>query len=334
MSKKIILLLFFVALVIGFTWYSYETLNEPQYSLSVPVEVYIKPGTSFSGTIASLTEKGLLKDPFVFKLYFLATDKHRYIKAGYYLFDEPLSIIEFGDKLIKGESLYSKITIPEGSNLFDIEGILRKQGLLEGTDYFQLIVSEELLKEARTIEPEIESLEGYLFPETYYFAKGETALSLLTMMIREFKKRYIPLLKKKAEEMNSTVKALVIMASLIEKETGYVEEKPLVASVFYNRLGRGMKLQCDPTVYYSFFMMGRYPEILTKEDLEIDSPYNTYYYSGFPPTPICNPGSTSIQAALNPANSDYLYFVSKRDGTHYFSRNLNEHLNAKAKYQR
>lgn len=329
----IIVLILIVASVIACS-FIYSILHRPQFTMIKPVEIFLKSGLSFQEITEILRNNKLLSNDTIFKMYMIATGKHRRIKAGYYLFDKSYNIIELSDKLMQGQTLYLKITIPEGSNLYDIEGILRRNGLLDKIDYAALLKSKQLLDELHVIDPKIQYLEGYLFPETYFLTKGETALILLRMMIKEFEKRYLSKLKIRAHEMDASINDIVIMASMIEKETGYIQEKPLIASVFYNRLRIHMRLQCDPTVLYSFYMNGKFPLVLIKDDLEIDSPYNTYVNAGLPPTPICNPGSDSLLAAMYPAESSYLYFVSKHNGTHYFSKNLDEHLKAVSTYNR
>lgn len=337
MNKKSILfllLIFSFSLFALFSFYVYKTLSQPQFSLNKKVEIYIKPGSSFNEIVSLLYQNRIIKNKILFKFYMIFQGKHKYIKAGYYLFDKPLNIFQLADKLTKGQILYYKITIPEGSNLFDIKEILKKNNLLAGKDFFSLIHSNEIMNEIKEINSDIKSPEGYLFPETYYLSKEEDVSLLIKRMIREFKKRYLEKLQSKSKISNFSVNELVTLASLIEKETGYSKEKPLIASVFYNRLRLNMKLQCDPTVYYAFYLLGKFPLLLTKEDLLIDSPYNTYRYYGLPPTPICNPGHDSIEAVLNPAESKYLYFVSKHDGTHYFSTNLKEHNAAVSLYNK
>jgi UPF0755 protein len=254
------------------------------------------------------------------------------IKAGYYRFDRSLNILEIADKLLKGEIVYYKITFPEGSNIFEIGKIIEDAKVIGYERFFQVINSVDVLMELKKIDNSLNSVEGYLFPETYYFAKGERLEELIKMMIKEFNRRNGELLRKRSVELGFNIHQIVTMASLIEKESANDEEKPLIASVFYNRLKRNMMLQCDPTVIYSHYLSGNVINILTKDDLRIQSPYNTYQNIGLPPGPICNPGEKSLNAAMYPAKTDYLYFVSMRNGSHYFSKSLQEHLKAKAIY--
>ncbi len=330
---KVFIPVLIIAIIMAYFFVNYS-LNKKQFNISEAVEIHIKHKASFSEIIELLRENKLLDNPIICRLYFILTGKHKLVKAGYYLFDKPLSIKELADKLVKGEVIYYRITFPEGSNIFDIERKIREENILYGEDYYKVINSKEILIELREIDENINNIEGYLFPETYYFPKGEKIEELIKMMIKEFKKRNLRALKESSKELDYTIHEIVTMASLIEKESANNSEKPLIASVFYNRLKRRMLLQCDPTVIYSYYLEGKIIGILKKEDLNINSPYNTYQNVGLPPGPICNPGEKSLNAAMHPADSDYFYFVSKGNGSHYFSKELNEHLRAKAKFLR
>ena len=177
-------------------------------------------------------------------------------------------------------------------------------------------------------------MEGYLFPETYHFPKGTPTEKLVEAMVTQFKKTFNENWQRRADELGMTVREVVILASLIEKETSIPEERTLVSAVFHNRLRIGMKLDCDPTIIYALKQQDRFGDRLRTKDLRFDSPYNTYLYPGLPPGPICNPGQGCLEAALYPAASKYLYFVSKNDGSHHFSLTLREHLRAVQKYQK
>jgi len=331
MRYKIILIILFLV-IITICLYFDHCLKRKQFNISQTIEIYIKPKSSFSEIIRQLESQNLLSDPLICKIYFVATGKHKMIKAGYYRFDRSLNILEIADKLLKGEIVYYKITFPEGSNIFEIGKIIEDAKVIGYERFFQVINSVDVLMELKKIDNSLNSVEGYLFPETYYFAKGERLEELIKMMIKEFNRRNGELLRKRSVELGFNIHQIVTMASLIEKESANDEEKPLIASVFYNRLKRNMMLQCDPTVIYSHYLSGNVINILTKDDLRIQSPYNTYQNIGLPPGPICNPGEKSLNAAMYPAKTDYLYFVSMRNGSHYFSKSLQEHLKAKAIY--
>ncbi|MCP2604312.1 endolytic transglycosylase MltG [Candidatus Aminicenantes bacterium AC-708-M15] len=186
----------------------------------------------------------------------------------------------------------------------------------------------------REFDKEAEDLEGYLYPETYHFPKGIDVNKIIETMVSQFKRIFKDEWRKRASELGMSIREIVILASLIEKETSVPEEKPLISAVFHNRLKKGMKLECDPTIIYALKKEGKYENKIRTRDKKFDSPYNTYVYYGLPPGPICNPGKESLKAALFPASVKYLYFVSKNDGTHYFSLSLKEHNRAVRKYQK
>jgi UPF0755 protein len=188
--------------------------------------------------------------------------------------------------------------------------------------------------EIALLDPKAADLEGYLFPETYHFPKGAAAAEILNGMVSQFKEAFGPDERRRAAEIGMTPREVVILASLIEKETSRIEEKPLVSAVFQNRLRIGMKLDCDPTIIYALKRAGPFEGPLRTKDLKFDSPYNTYLYRGLPPGPICNPGRVSIKAALFPASADFLYFVADRNGGHVFSRTIREHQAAVRDYRR
>lgn len=330
--KKWISFAIFIICLVGIYLFVNHSLNKKQFYLTESLEIYIEPKSSFSSIMVLLKENKLIKDSSVCKGYFIITGKHRRIKAGYYIFDKPLSIIELAEKLVKGEVVYYKITFPEGSNIYDVGNILEREKVLGAKDYYEAINTEEILMELKEIDSNIDNVEGYLFPETYHFAKGEKIIKLIKMMIDEFKRRNLKSLKMASKELGFSINEIVTMASLIEKESKDNNEKPLIASVFYNRLKKGMMLQCDPTVIYAHYLQGRVITILTADDMHIESAYNTYRNFGLPAGPICNPGKKSLYAAMHPAHTNYLYFVSKGNGSHYFSKELNEHLRAKVKY--
>ncbi|MCJ7579464.1 MAG: endolytic transglycosylase MltG, partial [Candidatus Aminicenantes bacterium] len=177
-------------------------------------------------------------------------------------------------------------------------------------------------------------LEGYLFPETYFFPKGVTSERIVSSMTDQFKDTFTEEWRRKAEELGFTIREIIILASLIEKETSLPEERPIISAVFHNRLKKQMKLDCDPTIIYALKLDGLFKDRLRTKDMKLDSPYNTYLYGGLPPGPIANPGKESIEAALYPSTNDYLFFVAKNDGSHFFSRSFLEHQNAVNKFQR
>jgi UPF0755 protein len=184
------------------------------------------------------------------------------------------------------------------------------------------------------VDPDAINLEGYLFPETYHFPKNTPVKKIVEAMVLQFRSVFNEEWRSRAEELGMTVRDVVILASLIEKETSKPEERELISAVFHNRLRIRMKLDCDPTIIYALKEKEGFNGSLRKKDLKLDSPYNTYLYRGLPPGPIANPGKGSLRAALFPADNNFIYFVSKNDGSHYFSSSFREHQNAVNRYQR
>jgi UPF0755 protein len=217
------------------------------------------------------------------------------------------------------------VTIPEGLTLKQIAGILKKEIQIDSTDFMRVAENRQF---AQSMGISASDLEGYLFPDTYKLSWGMSSEKIAQMMVEQFKKTFTDSLLKRAQEINFSLLEVVTLASLIEAEAKDGKEREIISAVYHNRLKRGMLLQCDPTVIYGLPDVDR---ALVLEDLEIDSPYNTYKYPGLPPGPIGNPGKASLLAALYPAPVDYLYFVAKGDGTHVFSTTLEEHNRARSK---
>jgi len=230
--------------------------------------------------------------------------------------------------LEQGKIFCHKITIPEGYTIYQIADLLAAKGLAKRENFINLATDPNLAKE---LGIQAKTLEGYLFPDTYYFNKGLSEKVIIKTMVNRFYSLMKPEWKEQSHKLGLTFHQVITLASLIEKETSNKEEKPIISAVYHNRLKAGIRLQCDPTVIYC---LKNFNGKLRKEDLLIDSPYNTYKRYGLPPGPIANPGLDSIQAALYPAKVGYQYFVSKNDGTHYFSYTLKEHNRAVLRYQK
>ncbi|MBI3781169.1 MAG: endolytic transglycosylase MltG, partial [candidate division NC10 bacterium] len=252
---------------------------------------------------------------------------YRRLLAGEYEFAPRLSLLEIVRRLEQGRGLVHQVTIPEGFAAQQIARLLAERGLVNWDRFMAL------LQDRQTVEQYGlggESLEGYLFPDTYRLIKGLSEEVIVHRMVRRFQEMLGPEEHTRAEKLGMSVHEIVTLASLIEREAQVPEERPLVSAVFYNRLRRGIPLQSDPTVLYG---LSRFSGRLTKANLQAPSPYNTYLKQGLPPGPIANPGRASIMAALHPASSRYLYFVSKNDGTHAFSTTLQEHGAMVRRYQ-
>jgi len=305
----------------------YQYAVRPVHTSQTSGVVWIKPGQSFPETVMQLQEAGFVQHPQLFRWIARYRGDDRHIRAGEYQLQASMAPREILDALVSGKTLLHKVVIPEGSTMRKIGEILENAGLVSQEDFVQT-ASEPGLAEALGLEGS--TLEGYLFPETYHFPKGVTAEEVIRKMVSDFHTVFTPAWAERAQVMDLTVYEVVILASMVEKETGNPGERSLIAGVFLNRLKRGMRLESDPTVIYG---MDDFDGNLTRKDLETPSLYNTYLIQGLPPGPIANPGRASMEAVLYPSEEPYLYFVSKNDGSHHFSRTFSEHNQMVRRYQ-
>ena len=291
------------------------------------ITVEIPKGTTFSRASGILEKVDLIKHKKLF--YFLAVleDAPENIRAGEYELRSSMTPKEILGKLLKGEIKGYHIPIPEGFTVRQIAARLSAWKLVNEDKFMTLATDRDFL---RSLNIPGKSAEGYLFPDTYIFDKSMREKEIIKCMARQFREEITPEMVKRAGDLGFTMEEIITLASIIEKEGGLKEEKPLVAAVFDNRLKKGMRLQSDPTVIYD---IENFDGNITKKDLRRKTPYNTYRIKGLPPGPICNPGIDAISAALFPAQVNYLYFVSKNDGSHHFSSNLVNHNKAVVKYQ-
>lgn len=287
-------------------------------------EIKIRRGESLTHITNKLYEKRIIKHPFWFKFLAKITGKERKIKAGYYIFEKPVSNWAVLKKLVEGSSIDIKVTIPEGSTICEIAEILKEKIDLDVDKFLSLTKDTLYIKKLRDNGFEINSntLEGYLFPDTYLIPYGEEASEIIFRMVSKFFEIFTDEFKNRAKEINMSINEVVILASLIEKEAVYEDEKPIISDVYHKRLKKNIPLQCDATIQY--ILPKRKPN-LTYSDLKKDSPYNTYLYKGLPPTAIGSPGKSSILAALYPQKTPYWYFVARGDGHHIFSETLKKH---------
>lgn len=284
--------------------------------------VEIAPGASTATMGRLLTEAGVVSNPQVFRIAVWMRGAGRRLQAGEYRFDRAMTPGEVVDKIARGEVFLTPVTFREGLTMRQMAAIFEEQGF-GGRDAF--LAAAKQPSAIRDVDPSAPDLEGYLFPDTYALPRRTTAEQLVARMSARFEKALTPQLRQQAAARGLSVRQLVTLASLVEKETAKADERPLVAAVYVNRLKIGMGLQCDPTVIYALERAGRYTGNLTRADLQFDSPYNTYRYSGLPPGPIAAPGQASLEAAANPADVPYIYFVSRNDGSHEFAATLDEH---------
>jgi peptidoglycan lytic transglycosylase G len=326
------LILFFSAILIAgvvFIILMYNYGNTPANSSQAEQVVDIKPGMTLKQVSSFLADKQLLDEPSAFVLYTYLQGKQNQIQAGEYRFSPSTPPWKILESLTNGTAILYTVTIPEGYRITEIAELLEKKGLSDKNEFIAETRNKELLENLKI--PSGGSLEGYLYPETYKFSKAVGAKKIVHTLVETFKERVQKNeLMQQANAGKLTFHEIVTLASLIEKETGLETERKLISSVFHNRLVKKMRLQTDPTVIYA---MANFDGNIRKKDLSIDSPYNTYKYSGLPPGPIASPGLDSIRAAMQPDHSDYLYFVSRKDGSHQFSTNYKDHTRAVQKYQ-
>jgi len=308
----------------------YFSLGQRYQGFSEPVILEFPKGTSTSGMAVELAKSSVIRGRWQFLLARALRPAAR-LQAGEYKFDKPESVWEVYSRIARGDVFYYEITVPEGSNIFDIAQIVDRSGLVKGADLLKIARSPALI---RDLAPRAPSLEGYLFPSTYRVTRSVTAPLLARMMTDQFRKRWREL--QEHHQIKEPVNETVTLASLVEKETAVPAERPLVASVYRNRLRDGVALDCDPTTIYAALLEERYRGTIYRSDLASDNAYNTYRHSGLPPGPIASPGMASLEAAVTPAETNYIYFVAKPDGSggHNFSATLAEHNRAVAMYRK
>jgi UPF0755 protein len=277
-----------------------------------------------------LVAAGVIRDHLTYRAALWLSGQARHLKAGEYRFDQPATPLEVIAKIARGDVYVVSITFREGLTIPEMAKVFESHGLGTTAAFIQAARDASPVHE---VDPSAPNLEGYLFPETYSVPRRTDATRLVRMMVDRFEHVLTPELRAAAAARGLSVRQLVTLASIVEKETGRPEERPLVAAVYENRLRIGMGLQCDPTVIYALQLAGRYTGNLRRDDLHFDSPYNTYRYVGLPPGPIASPGKASLEAAAHPADVDYIYFVSRNDGTHEFARTLAEHNRNVQKFQ-
>jgi UPF0755 protein len=312
-----------VALVAAAAWLAWALwlpLRPPEQKF-----VLLRPGYTTRHIAVTLKSAGVIRSSAAFLLWHFIAHP-RTLKAGEYLFDHPASAIQVHWRLARGDVYVHTVVIPEGFNIFEIAQAMSAAGLGSQQEFLQAARADTVL--IRDLDPQATSLEGYLFPDTYKFTRTETPTDMLAVMVHRFRA------KAGSVGLTGNVHQVVTMASIIEKETALPEERPVVASVYYNRLDQRIALQADPSVIYAELLAGSYSGALHHDDMQFDSPYNTYRHIGLPPGPIASPGLASLQAAMHPATTDFLYFVSAGDGHHRFAATLEEHNHNVALYRK
>ncbi len=321
-------LLFVVFSCLLFVGLSLTALFFPPLAKARTVAVKVERGEPFSSVVRKLKEKGVIPEERFFSLWARLWRLDKKIHWGFYHFDLPLAPAAALNQMIPGKGSFHRVTIPEGLTVREIADLLEKARIAPQAALLAAAAAPELL--ARLGLADKGYIEGYLFPDTYYFPASATESEVLATMVEQFHAVFDPMMRQQGSEPRLTAHEVVTLASLIEEETGDKAERPLVSAVFHNRLKINLPLQSDPTVMYGLETPAKAP---THKDLQNPSPYNTYRIKGLPPGPISNPGLPSLKAALAPADVPYLYFVSKNDGSHLFSVDLADHNKAVKFYQ-
>jgi UPF0755 protein len=322
--KRLFLLLVLVAIVVGGgAWWMYSRLIEPYRGYSdAEVFVDIPSGSGPSAIGDRLVKAGVIRDDLTYRTAILVSGRARSLKAGEYRFDSPMHALDVINKIARGDVYKRLLTFREGLTIAEMSQVYEEKGFGKAAEFRTAAENAKLIAD---IDPAARDLEGYLFPETYSLPRDTPAAVVVDQMVAGFKKALTEDVRAAAKADGLTIRELVTLASLVEKETAAADERPLVAAVYRNRMKINMGMQADPTVIYALQKAGQYRGNLSRENLQFDSPYNTYRYAGLPPGPIASPGRASLVAAAKPAAVDYLYFVSKNDGTHVFASNLDEH---------
>jgi UPF0755 protein len=287
--------------------------------------VLLHTGYSTRRIGVELKKAGVIRSVLAFRVW-QALHRKQSLKAGEYLFERAANIPEVYGRIARGDIYFHVVTIPEGYTMFDVALAMENGGLGSAEEFLK--IAETRTDLISDLAPEAKSLEGYLFPNTYQFTRTQTPEEMVGTMVRQFRQ------VAQQAGLNDDVHRLVTMASIVEKETAAPEERPVVASVYYNRLAHRIALDADPSVIYALLLTGKYTGSLHHADLAVASPYNTYRYPGLPPGPIGNPGQSALEAALHPATTQYFYFVSDGNGHHRFARDLTEHNRNVAAYRR
>ena len=343
--RKIVWLIL-IAVVGAAGWFAWAVLTPTEPAGQT--FVLLRPGYSARRIAAELKAAGIIRSEQAFVLWHYVHPK-RSLKAGEYLFDKPANIIDIQKRLRRGDVYLHTVVVPEGFTMFDVARAIEAAGLGPADDFLKEAESDTGM--IADIAPHAKSLEGYLFPDTYEFTRMMTMKQMAGVMVCNFRleasrieldSRPTLIIGQPSEPKTSNgcapsevtpstsddptpIERTVIMASIVERETAVSEERPLVASVYYNRLVRNIALDADPSIIYAELLAGTYTGKLHHDDMQFSSPYNTYRHAGLPPGPIGNPGRSALEAALHPAQSDYFYFVADAQGHHRFARTIEEH---------
>ena len=312
-----------MSIAVGFGFY----LMNPAKEGGADQVFSVREGSNLKEVAVELKSREIINNKTLFLVWARVMGYSRKIKAGEYRLNSGMAPVKILDILGRGAIITHPVTIPEGFTTKQIGDLLEKKGLVNKDEFLALAGDPDIARRYGISGP---SLEGYLYPDTYHFGRGLSSMLLIDVMVGRFKEVYAPF-REMAERSGMTMEKVVTLASIVEKETGLGIERPLIASVFVNRLNKGMRLESDPTVIYG---LKDFNGNLQRRHLVQKTSYNTYVIKGLPPGPIASPGLEAIKAVIYPARSNYLYFVSKNDGSHYFSKTLSEHNRAVEIYQK
>jgi UPF0755 protein len=326
----LVVVLLVVVAALGAGLWVRQRLTTPFAAASAEQFVEIPQGESTAGIGRRLVEAGVVRDPLTFRLAVRAFARGRSLKAGEYRFEGSLTPAEVIERLARGDVYLVPLTFPEGLTAAEMAVLFAQSGLGSADAFVEAARDPSAISH---LDPNADTLEGYLFPDTYSLPRTIAAKALVARMVKRFTTVFDEDLRRKASATGLTVRQVIAIAALVEKETARADERPLVAAVYRNRLRIGMPMQADPTVIYALKRAGKWNGNIRKGDLMFDSPYNTYRYPGLPPGPIASPGRAAIEATISPAKVDYLYFVSRNDGSHAFASTLTEHNRNVQKWQ-
>lgn len=312
-------------------WRGWTKMREPYKGYDQAEQfVTIRQGAASTEIGRALADAHVVSDAQLFRAALWWTRQGRNLKAGEYRFDHAMTPLEVVDILVRGDVYTQKVTFPEGLTIAEMSKLYETHGFGRARDFVE---AAQKVGRMADLDPQASDLEGYLFPETYALPRNGAAARLVELMVDRFRSVYGEEMRARAAAQGMTMRQVVTLASLVEKETGKADERPVVAAVFRNRLKIGMPMQADPTIVYALEKAHKYDGNIRRDDLAMESPYNSYKYPGLPPGPIASPGKASLDAALMPADVPYLYFVSRNDGSHVFATTLAEHSNNVRKFQ-
>jgi UPF0755 protein len=314
-----------IAIVFIVSTLLYQLVLPVSLSAAEAVVITVKPGMTTQQIGDLLYDQGLIKNVYLFRAIARSEGLESSLQAGDYAVSKSMSVREIVVMLAKGETAYKQFTIPEGYTVDQIANLLQSKGIASAAKFKAYAASYAPYEFMNSSTSATYKAEGFLFPDTYRITAGASEEQLVKMMVSQFNDRFTPEMRQRASELDLSLRDVIIMASLVEKEARVEKDRPVIAGVFRNRLKMGMPLQSCATIQY---ILGYPKPALSIQDTELPSPYNTYQNSGLPPGPIANPGMAAIKAVLYPADTDYLYFVADKNGAHVFSKTYEEHLAA------